>query len=382
MAKPKGSASGMARKQNVTGSASGMSTKPDIATERGVGAQPGNKPTDKQRKRADTYTPKQFEATTKSFFDRAGRVYRERNAQQPGQAPGTPSTPPANTMTQEQESLFRRIISSVLTGYGISPTSITDYLKKANTDGMISDQPSEAEMMPLLYQQPDFRARFPSIAAQADAQAAGKYVPGGGKVWSPAEVIAYEQQFAELARSYGVKGYDPQQKTSELILKDISINEVDARMSMAAYAATSAPQEFRDEFLAHEGLDPGDLVGYFLDPEHAKPIIEKTVATAKMQAWQKQAGLGTDWTFSEKAVERGVTDNQAQAAFVRAAALRQAQSGYGETVSEQETKSGALGMNAEDAKKVERVVASRQGLFAQGGGAAEDRSGVSGLRQS
>ena len=292
--------------------------------------------------------------------------------------PAVPDDPPDPPAAKDQ-TLFMRIMSSILGAYGLATPTLIAYFKDQNTAGNISDEPSEYEMLQALYSQPEFRARFPSIAEQADRQRAGD---PNVKVWTPGEVIAYEQQLRENMHAYGISGYDVKETTAKLILGNVSANEAEARLSLAAYAATTAPQEFRDEFMAHEGVGPGDLVGYFLDPDRQKPIIEKRVATAKMQAWQKQAGGGADWGFSETLVDKGITDSQAQAAFAQAALLRTAEAGYGETLTEKETKSGLLDINADDKRKVERVVGQRQGQFGNTGGAAEDRSGVSGLRRS
>ena len=292
-------------------------------------------------------------------------------------ADGGDSPAPAPPAGKDQ-TLFTQVLSSVLSQYGLNTPGMLAYLKQLNLDSKISDSPSEAEVMPWLYDQPDFRARFPSIAAQADKQKAGNAV----RVWSPGEVLQYEDTMRNVLTSYGVTGYDVKETTSKLILGDVSAEEAATRVQLAAYAATTGPREVAEALMQHEGIGPGDLVAFYLNADKAQKEIERKHATAQMQAWQKQSGLSQDWGFSEKIVAQGVTNDQAQAAFAQAAMQQNITSGYGELSTEQQTKEANLGMSAGAEKQVRRSLSSRQGSFNKSGGAAESQTGVSGLRSS
>ena len=284
-----------------------------------------------------------------------------------------PPGPDADTITG-----FMRAITAILQQYGLNTPGMLGYLKQLLIDEKISDDPSEVELMGHLYDQSDFRARFPSIAAQADKQKAGEAV----KVWSPREVIEYEETMRNALSSYGIDGYDVKTTTANLILGDVSANEAAMRVSLAAYAATTGPREVADALMQHEGIGPGDLVAFYLNADKATKEIERKHATAQMQAWQKQQGLQQDWGFSEQVVAQGIQNDQAQSAFAQAAMQKNITSGYGETTTESDTKKAALGMSSQSEQSVRRSLSSRQGSFNKSGGAAESQTGVSGLRSS
>ena len=289
----------------------------------------------------------------------------------------TPTAPPTGPSADEI-SLFERTITSILRQYGLATPNMVGFLRGLYVNDQISDSPGEAELMGYLYDQPDFRARFPSIAAQADKQKND----GSVRVWSPAEVMAYEDTLRGALSSYGVDGYDVKTTTSNLILGDVSANEAAMRVSLAAYAATTGPREVAEALMQHEGIGPGDLVSFYLNPDRAQKEIERKHATAQMQAWQKQQGLSQDWGFSEQVVSQEISNDQAQAAFAQAAMQKNLTSGYGETSTEQQTKTAALGMSSDAEKAVRRSLSGRQGNFNKSGGAAESQTGVSGLRTS
>ena len=287
-------------------------------------------------------------------------------------------TPPDPKYTDDEVTAFQRAVAAILQQYGLNTPGMIGYLKGLLIEDKISDNPSEVELMGYLYDQPDFRARFPSIAAQADKQKNG----WAGEVMSPRAVLEYEATLRNALASYGVDGYDVKTTASNLILGDVSANEAAMRVSLAAYAATTGPREVADALMQHEGIGPGDLVSFYLNPDKATKEIERKHATAQMQAWQRQQGLQQDWGFSEQVVAQGIQNDQAQAAFAQAAMQKNITSGYGETTTESDTKKAALGMSSQSEQSVRRSLSSRQGSFNKSGGAAESQTGVSGLRSS
>jgi hypothetical protein len=280
--------------------------------------------------------------------------------------------------SDDEVTAFQRSVAAILQQYGLNTPGMIGYLKGLLIEDKISDNPSEVELMGYLYDQPDFRARFPSIAAQADKQKNG----WAGEVMSPRAVLEYEATLRNALASYGVDGYDVKTTASNLILGDVSANEAAMRVSLAAYAATTGPREVADALMQHEGIGPGDLVSFYLNPDKATKEIERKHATAQMQAWQRQQGLQQDWGFSEQVVAQGIQNDQAQAAFAQAAMQKNITSGYGETTTESDTKKAALGMSSQSEQSVRRSLSSRQGSFNKSGGAAESQTGVSGLRSS
>ena len=285
-----------------------------------------------------------------------------------GSAPATGTTTGTGggeTPAPKDQTRFTQIITSALTQIGLATPGLIAYLKGLNADGKISDNPYSEEIIPFLWDQADFRARFPSIAAQADKR---KGDPSA-KVWSPAEVVAYEDELRNALKGYGVSGYDVKEKTAKLILGDVSAQEAVTRVNLAAYAATTGPREVAEALMQHEGIGPGDIVSFYLNPDHAQGEIQRKHAVAQMQAWQMQQNLKADWQFSEKVVAQGISNDQAQQAFAQVAVQQNLTSGYGETTTEQDTKQAALGMSAQSEASVNRSLSSRQGGFKKSGGA-------------
>ncbi len=175
--------------------------------------------------------------------------------------------------------------------------------------------------------------------------------------------------------------YDTPQAVANLLTNDVSVAEVNDRIRIASVAAMQAPAEVRSALADQYGITGGGLVGYFLDPDKAMPILEKQWAAAQVTGAARQQQIAIDKATSERLAAQGITYDQAQSGFGQVSAQGGLQAGAGETTTQSDLVDAAFGV-AEAQKKVARVQKSRTARFQEGGGAAGGASGATGLGSS
>ena len=131
----------------------------------------------------------------------------------------------------------------------------------------------------------------------------------------------------------------------------------------------SAPQEVRDALASQYGVTGGALVGYFLDPDKAMPILEKQWAAAQVTGAAAQQQVAIDKATSERLAAQGVSYDQAEQGFGQVAATTGLAAGRGETATTSDLIGAAFG-DAAAQQKVTRIAKGRTGKFQEGGGAA------------
>lgn len=237
-------------------------------------------------------------------------------------------------------------------------TNISDFMPQLNTN---------------LQQTQEFKTRFPAYDALIKA----------GKGISIDQYVNYEQTVGQLLQQYGVpRGmYDTPSGIASLLISNVSASEVNDRLKIAADAAFNAPQEVRDALRANYGVDPGGLIGYYLDPDKAEPLLAQQYAASQVSAAAVMNGMTASKDLSERLAAQGVSFGQAQQGFGNAANLKSLESGPGEQVSNDELATAQFG-DSTAAKKVDRVATGRVNQFKSGGGAADSATqGVVGLGQ-
>jgi len=176
--------------------------------------------------------------------------------------------------------------------------------------------------------------------------------------------------------------YDTPEGMKGLILSDVSPAEVNERLTIAASASYQAPQEVRDALAANYGVSPGDMIGFYLDPDKALPLLEQQYRSAQVSGAAAITGVGAAVADAERLAAQGVTFDQALAGFDKVSQTSGLAGALGgETVSEQE-RIAATFEGGQDRTKMERVQASRAAAFTDQGGAVAEREGVTGLGES
>jgi hypothetical protein len=177
-----------------------------------------------------------------------------------------------------------------------------------------------AEELGAAIQQTDvFRERFGVIVEQQRRAAAGEAV----YVMSPAEVIQYETTARQMMRKAGLPPtfYDKPEDFNQLILADISPQELDQRLGQAFEYVQAAPPEVRDAFREFYGVTQGDahLAAWALNPERTLVDIERATRTAYAGGMAKRFDISLSRAASERIAalprtEAGITEGLTQLA--------------------------------------------------------------------
>jgi hypothetical protein len=229
--------------------------------------------------------------------------------------------------------------------------------------------------------QPEFIAKFP---AMKDLQAKGIY-------WTPAEYLQYVQGVNEVMSRTGAPKelWDDPEDYAKLLRNDWSIDEVTDAATAAESAVLNLPPEVKAQARAW-GLNDGDLVGMWLNPDKGRTLAERKVIEdqLKIGAGVTTAGFGAisqrraetmRLNVGVEGVTRGLETYAGQGALLA------------ETAGETRTRDvlgsadvlGAVGgttaQRAASAGKIERRRGARRAAFEGGGGAAGGGQGATGL---
>jgi len=212
-----------------------------------------------------------------------------------------------------------------------------------------------------------YRTRFAAITQR---QAAG--LPAV----SEADVIAYETQARQLMRAHGLPAgfYDQSDDFVRAIAGDVSINELNDRVRLAATAVNDEPPETRDELERLYGVAPGDLVAYMLDPDRALPLIERRARAAQIAGAARTTGFGViSAEDAERAASLTSSPEQARQGFAQIAGLGELREGIigerGEArFTDRELINSTFGGDSDVKQRLSRRQRARQAEFAQSGG--------------
>lgn len=234
-----------------------------------------------------------------------------------------------------------------------------------------------AEILVWVRQQPSYKTAFPGID---DLRASGS--PYGSE---PA-YAQYVQQAREQARLYGIPPelFDSPADFVPAMKGNVSPAELTNRYQMAAAAVYTVPQEVRDAMSAIAGIGTGDLVGYFLDPDRAAPLLQQRYQAAQVMGAGTMQGIGVDTDTAQRLADSGVGFEQAQQGFSQVAALRglTAALGQGQTVDQGQLVDAILGGSQNAQAAATAVQQARRARFGASGGAAAAQSGATGLGES
>tara|TARA_R110000868_G_scaffold172746_5_gene408748 strand:+ start:703 stop:1587 length:885 start_codon:yes stop_codon:yes gene_type:complete len=136
-----------------------------------------------------------------------------------------------------------------------------------------------------------FRERFGVIQEQQKRAAKGEPVT----VMSPAQVLDYENKVKQLMSAAGLPStfYDEPKDFHRLILSDMSVTEVNDRITQAYDYVLSAPPEVRAAFNEFYGVGQGDaqLASWALDPDRTVRDITRATRTAYTAGMGEKFGI-------------------------------------------------------------------------------------------
>lgn len=286
----------------------------------------------------------------------------------PGYVP--PPTGPAATppLSVAQSDALARLMQ-ILNQYGLG--SLSEWVKAKLVEGA-----SEAQIALELYDRPEFQQRFPAIAARRAA---------GLTPVSPAEILAYERSVSQLMHMAGLPApFGAGDYAQELLMKDVSIAELSARIEQGFMKVTQAPPEVRAAFGRYFGVN-GDnaLAAIFLDPNKSLPELEKMAMTSFVGGIGSRYGVNLALDKAKQIADTGLSEAAVWQGYRQ---LDQLSPLFDETLAEKVdyTKEGVgvdavFGTQPGAEGQLDQRRRTRVNAFAGSGGALTTQTGVVGL---
>jgi hypothetical protein len=193
------------------------------------------------------------------------------------------------------------------------------------------------------------------------------------------QYIQYRNTLNESAQRFGIGS---QLITSDKIVSyltnRVSAAELTNRMMEAASAVSTTPMETMSILQEYYGVQSGDLISFYLDPETTESELKKRYTSARIGTEAARQNFGINVGMAENLVSRGVSLDDANTGFGQASAQRGFMTGRGETVSRNNLVEAQFGQE-DAANQVKRIAGSRRAQFEQGGGFTTTQQGVGGL---
>lgn len=300
----------------------------------------------------------------------AGRTSKPKSVAAPPAAVAPPpaATPGPNPYTANRDALdsFR----AILTQYGLE--SLTD-----RAFGWMSQGLSETQIYQELRNTSEYKYRFSALETLTKK----------GRAISENEYVEYERQAVSIFRQAGLPSgfYDQPEDFAKFIGGEVSLKELQDRVSLAQTATFSAPREIKDQLKAFYGIDEGQLTAYFLDPDKTLPILQQQYAAGEIASTSTTSGYGT------------LTKEQAESLALEQLSSQQIEEGFGTLAASKELFQNLPGQGDQDIsieeqlgaafrgdvkaqQKVRRRAEERKGVFDAGGGFASSKEGITGLQ--
>jgi len=240
------------------------------------------------------------------------------------------------------------------------------------TTGVTMLPPDKAEdLLPELFEQQEFKNRFPGYHKRLDA---------GYNAIDVQDYLKYEDRFNELMVSYGLDSLiaegnvTAREYMGDLIGGNVSLAQVDRRITQGVAAVLDAPEEVLaqyEEWYGSEGENA--LLAQFLDPNaDLIDLANKAGAAAAGGYAQKILGSGIDESMATDIADLDYTNQQLYQAYT---ALAQQTALFAEKAGEQDfdiTEEGveyALNLDSDTISDLEERRKSRVAEFSGGGGA-------------
>lgn len=196
-----------------------------------------------------------------------------------------------------------------------------------------------------------------------------------------ADVINYRQKANELSTMYGLpRGF---LDINELMLRDVSANELASRVQMAS-AYVDERTDITAQMKEMYGLDRGAAIAYVLDPDTGDAAVRRTYQSAQVASQATRQGFGQlSKAEAEQLAGLGVSEADAARGFSTLAAA-------GELTKTLEGESSASAITRQDQldavagsmpaqQKLDRLAQERKSVFAAGGAFEQTNKGMVGL---
>jgi hypothetical protein len=193
------------------------------------------------------------------------------------------------------------------------------------------------------------------------------------------QYINYRNTLKESAQRFGISdSLISNDKIVSYLTNKVSAAELVDRMSTAATAVATTPADTLAILNEYYGVQGGDLVSFYLDPETTESQLQKRYTAARIGTEAARNQFGVNAQFAEDLAMRGVSVDDAQAGFSNARSQSAFMYGRGETADQGNLINAQFG-NQEAKSQIERIAKSRTGAFQGGGSFTATGTGVGGL---
>ena len=229
-----------------------------------------------------------------------------------------------------------------------------------------------ADLLPELYEQHEFKVRFPGYHPRLEA---------GYNAIDVQDYLSYEDRFHELMTQYGLDsiiaegGRSTREYIGTLVSGNVSLQQLDNRITRGVAAVLDAPEEVLEQFEEWYGVEGENaLLASYLDPQ-AELTDLATKAGAAMAGGLAKRSLddaGISKQMAEDIADLDYTNQQLQGAYT---ALAQQTALFAERAGEEdfdmaeEGVEWALQLDTDVMERVSRRRRERAADFAGGGGA-------------
>jgi hypothetical protein len=253
---------------------------------------------------------------------------------------------------QQSEKIASRVkakdkLTAMLAGWNLQ--GLATYVDK-----QITDDVSEEMILLGVYDQPEYKTRFPGMEGLRKA----------GRTISEDEYIRIENAMTQTARFFDVpKGwYDTPDDFGNLIAKNVSAKEYQDRLQIGQDLARSLNPEVKTQLLELYNVSEGDLTAYVLDPDKALPLIQKQAKAAMFVGLGRAAGFNLPGISATQAENIVATEPYAK---LSEAQLKQSLGQAGVLRKEQQRLSQIEGMTYNEQEALNAVIESNpQALLA------------------
>jgi len=291
--------------------------------------------------------------------------------------PDDPDEPPVDpdAPTASDFATLRRLLDRY--GLGSLYDQAADWLRSGMSDDEIVNQ---------LWDTNEFQTRFRGIFMRE---------ANGMPAISVEEYLAYENQAFQLMREFGYPPgfYDDPDDFATLIGNNVSVNELQQRVSAYADVAAVGREQVRTELARQFGegvgeavdeLSDGELAAWMIDPSRGLQAIRQRVSAAQVGAGAVDAGWGPlSFLEASDLTGRGITEAGARDAFGTLARQGDVTGTLaGEDTGSGMSRQGQLGVVGGEAAALTEIEGrrrKRQGVFEGGGGFATGREGIAGV---
>jgi hypothetical protein len=240
-------------------------------------------------------------------------------------------------------------------------------------------------IMQNIRQSTEYQQRFPGMAQLAK----------NGQAITEADYISKESADKELMRAYGLPDAMVQDRNElgKLIGNGVSTSELQQRLEVRKQIVDQLPAATKDYLQRQEGVNPGDLIGFWENPDVALPLIQQKARAAQVGAAAQQAGFNDldPQTALRLAGMHNldslgmVNQDQVNQEFGKAqqlVGLSQALPGQTAGVSQGQLVDAEVGGDASAQQAVQRASDAAKATFDAGGGFLLGTQGATGLGQN